>query len=125
MTESRHSPQGARRPSRWNTLLTSMFGGVVDGAVGAAVTAQRAEFDIRMAASTEPMLAWIRGAEAHLAALQADHDRLKVLYEERMAQLDRLAARAIWLEARLEDLERADTAIAGAIARSRIRDEFP
>ena len=118
MTESRHSPQGARRPSRWNTLLTSIFGGVVDEAVGAAVTAQRAEFDTRVAAATEPTLAWIRGAEAHLAALQADHDRLKALYEGRMAQFDRL-------EARLEDLERADTAIAGAITRSRIRDEFP
>ena len=118
MTESRHSPQGARRPSRWNTLLTSMFGGVVDEAVRTAVAARLAEFDSTVAAATEPMLGWMRGAEAHLAALQADHDRLKALHEGRMAQLDRLAAR-------LEDLERADTAIAGAIARSRIRDEFP
>ena len=161
MTNSRPSHE-TKRSSRWNRFVASLLADVVDEHVQKALTDQRAALDARVAASVEPVLAWIRRAEAHLAALQKDHerlrerhdrltalfeermsqldrlaagaedherlrerhDRLTALFEERMSQLDRLAAGAGWLETRLEDLERADTAIATALAKARIHDEL-
>jgi len=125
MTESQHSPRTTQRSSRWTAFVTSIFGGVVDEAVRAAVSAQRVEFDSRVAASIEPMLEWIRGAEAHLAALQADHDRLRALYEGRIVQPDQVGTRVFLLEARVDDLERAHTAMATAISKARVRGEMP
>lgn len=64
-----------------------------------------------------PILEWIRGAESHLAALQADHDRVRLLHEQQTIQLDRMQSRLTALEARVADLERADTEIAINVAR--------
>ncbi len=64
-----------------------------------------------------PILEWIRGAESHLAALQADHDRVRLLNEQQAIQLDQMQSRVAGLEARVADLERADTDIAVTVAR--------
>jgi chromosome segregation ATPase len=71
----------------------------------------------------EPVLNWIRGAEQHLTALQEDHARLRALHERQVAQLDRITARTALIDARLGDLERADTEIAVAVAKRGIRPE--
>jgi hypothetical protein len=43
---------------------------------------------LERAADLRPLLDWIRGAEAHLAALQADHDLLRELHlEERLTDV--------------------------------------
>ena len=60
------------------------------------------------------VLDWIRGAEEHLAALQSDHDRLRVLSAHH-----HLLDRVTLVEARLRDLERADQALAAAVAKAR------
>ena len=73
----------------------------------------------------EPILEWIRGAEAHLAALQADHDRVRLLHEQQTAQLDRMQSRVAVLEARVADLERSDTEIAVTVARMQSIDPLP
>jgi len=81
-----------------------------------ALTVLREEFETR-GRELASALDWIRGAEEHLAALQSDHDRLRVLSEHH-----RLVARVTLVEARLRDLERADQALAAAVAKARMTD---
>jgi hypothetical protein len=105
--------------------MTFLLGRALDAAFHKALEAHRTDAEARISASVTPLLEWIRGAEKHLAALQADHNRLGALYEERIAQLDQFVTRASLLEARLDDLERAHTAMAAAISKARVRDEIP
>jgi cell division protein FtsB len=72
----------------------------------------------------EPLLAWIRGAETHLGALQAAHDRLVESHRRQAAQLDRVTARTAGLHARITDLQRVDTEIALTIARRRNSEQW-
>jgi hypothetical protein len=70
----------------------------------------------------DPVLDWIRNAENHLSALQAGYDRLESLLNRLTDQVTRATARLALLDARLNDLERADTAIAAAIGRTASSD---
>jgi hypothetical protein len=69
-----------------------------------------------------PPFDWIKGAENHLAALQTGHDRLQSILHRQTDQVTRVIARLALLDARLTDLERADTAIAAAIGRTASAD---
>ena len=123
MTDSPRPSHDVTRSSRWSAFVRLLIGGVVDEAIRAAVTRERAELDARYAASMESLLAWIRGAETHLAALQADHDRLRIRCGEAVGPQDRTSTRASLYE-RLDDLERAQTALAMGMAKARINLEM-
>ena len=71
-------------------------------------------------AESQALFDWIKGAERHLEGLQIESEHLRAKSQQQAAQLMRVIARTSLLEARLGDLERADTSIAAAIARSRI-----
>jgi chromosome segregation ATPase len=72
----------------------------------------------RHAESAEAVVAWIRGAEAHLAGLQAEWERARGLQESHTAQQTRVIARTSLIESRTQDLERAITEIAETVGRS-------
>jgi hypothetical protein len=87
----------------------------------AHLAALQAEYDrLKGDSDTQPAPAfdWIKGAENHLAGLQTGYDRLQSLLQRQTDQVTRAVARLSLLEARLTDLERADTAIAAAIGRT-------
>ena len=67
---------------------------------------------------------WVRNAENHLAALQTGYDRLQSILERQTEQVARVIARQALLDARLTDLERADTAIAAAIGKTASSDRL-
>jgi len=87
----------------------------------AHLAALQAEYD-RMKGDADTQAAraldWIKAAENHLAGLQSGYDRLQSLLQRQTDQGTRAIARLSLLEARLTDLERADTAIAAAIGRT-------
>ena len=64
------------------------------------------------------MLEWIRGADAHLAALQGAYDHRRELNDAEAVELERLAASLALMEGRVADVERAHTDIAVAMAKS-------
>jgi len=68
----------------------------------------------------EVTTSWMRGAEAHLAGLQAESERLCSLSRRLGEQLTRVIALTAHMEARMEDLERSDTEIAVALARTQV-----
>lgn len=119
MTDRHRSSGPSGDSPRESSQLKLLARRAIEAAVRDTLDAQRAETEARLSTALAPVFDWMRNAEAHLAALQADHDRLRVLYETRIAQLDHVLA----LEARLDDLERAGTAIAVAIAKARIGQE--